>query len=374
MTTLGNKVAARNAAVAAGVPVMPATAPLPRDMKTVKKLAAEVGYPLMLKASWGGGGRGMRVIETEADLDAQLDVARREAGAAFGNDEVYLEKLVRRARHVEVQILGDLHGNLVHLFERDCSVQRRNQKVVERAPAPYLDDARRTELCDAALRLARAVNYTHAGTVEFLMDADTGKFYFIEVNPRIQVEHTVTEQVTGIDIVKAQIRITEGARIGDANCPVPAQADIRLNGHALQCRITTEDPENNFTPDYGRITAYRSAAGFGLRLDAGTAYTGAVITPYYDSLLVKVTAWAPTPDEAIRRMDRALREFRIRGAVDQPAVPRERHQPSAISPPGGARRASSTRRRSCSSSGSAATARRACCASSATSRSTAIRR
>ena len=331
MTTLGNKVAARNAAVAAGVPVMPATGPLPRtavapdaddemraaamaaDVAAAQRAAAEVGYPLMLKASWGGGGRGMRVIESEADLAAQLPVARREALAAFGNDEVYLEKLVRRARHVEVQLLGDTHGNLVHLFERDCSVQRRNQKVVERAPAPYLDASGRQALCDAALALGRAVNYTHAGTVEFLMDADTGKFYFIEVNPRIQVEHTVTEQVTGIDIVKAQIRITEGARIGEPAGPVPAQADIRLNGHALQCRITTEDPENGFTPDYGRITAYRSAAGFGLRLDGGTAYTGAVITPYYDSLLVKVTAWAPSAEEAIRRMDRGLREFRIRG-------------------------------------------------------------
>jgi pyruvate carboxylase len=269
----------------------------------------------MLKASWGGGGRGMRVIESPADLDAQLEVARREAGAAFGNDEVYLEKLVRRARHAEVQVIGDRHGNLVHLFERDCSVQRRNQKVVERAPAPYLSEAGRDELCEAALRLARAVDYTHAGTVEFLMDADTDRFYFIEVNPRIQVEHTVTEQVTGIDIVKAQLRISEGARIGEPDCPVPAQADIRLNGHALQCRITTEDPENNFTPDYGRITAYRSAAGFGLRLDGGTAYSGAVITPYYDSLLVKVTAWAPTAQEAIRRMDRGLREFRIRGVA-----------------------------------------------------------
>ncbi|MBK8766854.1 MAG: pyruvate carboxylase [Burkholderiaceae bacterium] len=333
MTTLGNKVAARNAAVAAGVPVMPATGPLPRtllqpdaaaaqraaadeaDMQGSLAAAAAVGYPLMLKASWGGGGRGMRVIESEADLVSQLPVARREAAAAFGNDEVYLEKLVRRARHVEVQILGDTHGNLVHLFERDCSVQRRNQKVVERAPAPYLDQAGRDELCKSALALGRAVGYTHAGTVEFLMDADTGKFYFIEVNPRIQVEHTVTEQVTGIDIVKSQIRVTEGARIGDANCPVPRQQDIRLNGHALQCRITTEDPENGFTPDYGRITAYRSAAGFGLRLDGGTAYSGAVITPYYDSLLVKVTAWAPTAEEAIRRMDRGLREFRIRGVA-----------------------------------------------------------
>jgi pyruvate carboxylase len=313
MTTLGNKVAARAAAVAAGVPVMPATGPLPRDLAQARVLAAEVGYPLMLKASWGGGGRGMRVLETEDDLAAQLEVARREAASAFGNDEVYLEKLVRRARHVEVQVMGDGHGNIVHLFERDCSVQRRNQKVVERAPAPYLDAATREYLCGCAIALARAVNYTHAGTVEFLLDADTGKFFFIEVNPRIQVEHTVTEQVTGIDIVKSQIRITEGARIGDPDCPVPAQAQIRLNGHALQCRITTEDPENGFTPDYGRITAYRSAAGFGLRLDGGTAYTGAVITPYYDSLLVKVTASAPTAHEAIRRMDRGLREFRIRG-------------------------------------------------------------
>jgi len=328
MRTLGNKVAARNAAVAAGVPVMPATPPLPLDMDACKQAAAEVGYPLMLKASWGGGGRGMRVLENEQDLEELLPVARREAAAAFGNDEVYVEKLVRRARHVEVQILGDTHGNVVHLYERDCTVQRRNQKVVERAPAPYLDAAGRAELCEAALRLMRAVGYTHAGTVEFLMDADTGKFYFIEVNPRIQVEHTVTEQVTGIDIVKAQIRITEGGEIGrpedtfdsagnlvQHGTGVPPQADIPLNGHAIQCRITTEDPENNFLPDYGQLSAYRSAAGFGVRLDAGTAYGGAVITPYYDSLLVKVTTSAQTPAEAIRRMDRALREFRIRGVA-----------------------------------------------------------
>ncbi len=328
MTVLGNKVSARNAAAAAGVPVMPATGPLPADEAACRELAAGIGYPLMLKASWGGGGRGMRVVRSHEELAAQLPVARREAAAAFGNDEVYLEKLVERAHHVEVQVLGDLHGQLVHLFERDCSVQRRNQKVVERTPAPYLDDERRAALCESALALARAVGYTHAGTVEFLMDADTRDFYFIEVNPRIQVEHTVTEQVTGIDIVKAQIRITEGARIGERDdrhdarghrvalgSGVPAQSEIRLNGHALQCRITTEDPENGFTPDYGRISAYRSAAGFGIRLDGGTAYSGAVITPYYDSLLVKVTAWAPTAPEAIRRMDRALREFRIRGVA-----------------------------------------------------------
>ncbi|TWO79479.1 pyruvate carboxylase [Denitratisoma oestradiolicum] len=313
MRTLGNKVSARNAAVAAGVPVMPATGPLPREFDEAARLAGGIGYPLMLKASWGGGGRGMRVIESEEDLRTQLDVARREAMAAFGNDEVYLEKLVINARHVEVQVIGDRHGTAIHLFERDCSVQRRNQKVVEQAPAPYLDASQREVLCNAALSLARAVDYTHAGTVEFLMDGDTGKFYFIEVNPRIQVEHTVTEQVTGVDIVKAQIRICEGGRIGAPDSDLPAQEDIRLSGHALQCRITTEDPEHNFTPDYGRISAYRSPAGFGIRLDAGTAYTGAVITPYYDSLLVKVTAWAPSAREAIHRMDRALREFRVRG-------------------------------------------------------------
>ena len=313
MRTLGNKVAARAVAIQANVPVVPATGALPNDIEGAKALALTVGYPLMLKASWGGGGRGMRVIETEADLAPMMEVAKREALAAFGNDEVYLEKLVRRARHVEVQVLGDKHGNLVHLFERDCSVQRRNQKVVERAPAPYMDEATRQELCASALRLAKEANYSHAGTVEYLFDVDSGKYYFIEVNPRIQVEHTVTEVVTGVDIVKAQIRVTEGAKVGDDDSFIPLQQDITLRGHALQCRVTTEDPENNFTPDYGKIAVYRSAAGFGIRLDAGTAYAGAVITPYYDSLLVKVTAWGHTPDEAAARMDRALREFRVRG-------------------------------------------------------------
>lgn len=313
MRQLGNKVAARNLAMRAGVPVVPATPALPLDLYEAKVLADAVGYPLMLKASWGGGGRGMRVVENADELPGALDVARREAKAAFGNDEVYLEKLVRRARHVEVQVLGDRHGELVHLFERDCTVQRRNQKVVERAPAPYLDEGTRQALCTSALQLARAADYTHAGTVEFLMDADTGKFYFIEVNPRIQVEHTVTEQITGVDIVKAQIRVTEGYRIGDEESFIPKQPDIRMSGHALQCRVTTEDPENAFTPDYGKIAVYRSAAGFGIRLDAGTAYSGAVITPFYDSLLVKVTAWGHSSDEAALRMDRALREFRVRG-------------------------------------------------------------
>ena len=316
MRTLGNKVTARDLAASVGVPVVPATPPLPGDEGACRRLAEEVGYPLMLKASWGGGGRGMRIVETPAELTAQIDAGRREAEATFGNGEVYLEKLVERARHVEVQILGDRHGNLVHLFERDCSLQRRNQKIVERAPAPYLDDDRRREVCQAALTLCRAADYVGAGTVEFLMDADGGAFYFIEVNPRIQVEHTVTEEVTGIDIVKAQIQIALGGRVGDARATgVPAQNGIRLHGHAMQCRITTEDPESNFKPDYGRITAYRGATGFGIRLDGGTAYSGAVITRYYDSLLEKVTAWAATREEAIRRMDRALREFRIRGVA-----------------------------------------------------------
>ncbi|KQZ49436.1 pyruvate carboxylase [Rhizobium sp. Root149] len=315
MRQLGNKVAARNLAISVGVPVVPATEPLPDDMTIVARMAEEIGYPVMLKASWGGGGRGMRAIRDPKDLAKEVTEAKREAMAAFGKDEVYLEKLVERARHVESQILGDTHGNVVHLFERDCSIQRRNQKVVERAPAPYLSEAQRQELAGYSLKIAAATNYIGAGTVEYLMDADTGKFYFIEVNPRIQVEHTVTEVVTGIDIVKAQIHILEGAAIGTPESGVPAQADIRLNGHALQCRITTEDPEQNFIPDYGRITAYRSAAGFGIRLDGGTAYTGAIITRYYDPLLVKVTASGGTPQEAISRMDRALREFRIRGVA-----------------------------------------------------------
>src|SRR6202167_2081213 len=315
MRRLGNKVEARNLAAAAGVPVMPATPPLPADESQVRAMAAVVGYPVMLKASWGGGGRGMRVVEDDRELIETVAAARREAKAAFGKDEVYLEKLIRRARHVEVQMLGDTHGNLVHLYERDCTVQRRNQKVVERAPAAFLSDAERSALCEAALEIGRAVEYCSAGTVEFLQDADTGKFYFIEVNPRIQVEHTVTECVTGIDLVKAQIRIATGARIGTPESGVPKQEDIHVTAHALQCRVTTEDPENNFVPDYGHVTAYRSPAGLGIRLDAGTAYAGAIITRFYDSLLVKVTAWSPTPEETIARMHRALWEFRIRGVV-----------------------------------------------------------
>ncbi|MFC3179502.1 pyruvate carboxylase [Cypionkella sinensis] len=312
MRALGDKASARRVAMAAGVPVIPATEVLGDDFDAIKKEAAEVGYPLMLKASWGGGGRGMRPINGPDELIDKVREGRREAEAAFGNGEGYLEKMIIRARHVEVQILGDKHGAIYHLYERDCTVQRRNQKVVERAPAPYLTDAQRAEVCELGRKICAHVGYECAGTVEFLMDMDSQKFYFIEVNPRVQVEHTVTEQVTGIDIVQAQILIAEGKTLAEATGK-PAQEDIHLTGHALQCRVTTEDPQNNFIPDYGRLTAYRSATGNGIRLDGGTAYAGGVITRYYDSLLVKVTATAQTPKAAIARMDRALREFRIRG-------------------------------------------------------------
>ena len=312
MRALGDKASARRVAIKADVPVIPATEVLGDDFDAIKREAGEIGYPLMLKASWGGGGRGMRPINNEAELIEKVREGRREAEAAFGNGEGYLEKMILRARHVEVQLLGDTHGGLYHLFERDCTVQRRNQKVVERAPAPYLTEAQRVEVCGLALKIGQAVGYQNAGTVEFLMDMDSGNFYFIEVNPRVQVEHTVTEEVTGIDIVQAQIKIAEGATLAEAT-GAASQGDVTLSGHALQCRVTTEDPQNNFIPDYGRITAYRSATGMGIRLDGGTAYSGGVITRYYDSLLVKVTAWAQTPDQAIKRMDRALREFRVRG-------------------------------------------------------------
>ncbi|WP_099827587.1 pyruvate carboxylase [Oceaniglobus indicus] len=312
MRALGDKASARRVAIEAGVPVIPATEVLGDDMAKIAQQAEEVGYPLMLKASWGGGGRGMRPINGPDELEEKVREGRREAEAAFGNGEGYLEKMILRARHVEVQILGDKHGAIYHLWERDCSVQRRNQKVVERAPAPYLSAAQREKLCNLGKKICEHVDYECAGTVEFLMDMESGEFYFIEVNPRVQVEHTVTEEVTGIDIVRAQILIAEGKSLVEAT-GTPSQYDVQLRGHAIQCRITTEDPTNNFIPDYGRITTYRSATGMGIRLDGGTAYAGAVITRYYDSLLVKVTASAPTPEAAIARMDRALREFRIRG-------------------------------------------------------------
>ena len=310
---LGDKVAAREIAVKAGVPVLPGTSQAVQSIEEAQQLAQRMGYPVMLKAAKGGGGRGMRMIDSEDQLASALEQAQREAKNAFGSDEVFIEKLVRRARHIEVQILGDSYGNLIHLFERDCSVQRRHQKVVELAPAPNLDRKLASKLHEAALAIGRNVGYCNAGTVEFLLDVDSGEYYFIEVNPRIQVEHTVTEEVTGIDLVRAQILVAMGHRLGDAQVGLPAQNDIQLTGCAVQCRVTTEDPANQFRPDYGRITHYRSAGGMGVRLDAGSAFSGAVVNPFYDSLLVKVTTRGRNLREASRRMERCLQEFRIRG-------------------------------------------------------------
>jgi pyruvate carboxylase len=310
---LGDKTAARKLAQKAGIPVVPGTEEPVRSARQAEKIAAEIGFPLIIKAAFGGGGRGMRVVDKAADFSGRLEEARREAGAAFGNDSVFLERFVRRARHIEVQILGDRHGNILHLYERDCSVQRRHQKVVEVAPAVALNDSIRRALADAAVALARAAGYYNAGTVEFLVDADSGEWYFIEVNPRIQVEHTVTEMVTGIDLVRCQIQVAQGLELHGNDMNLPAQDKVPLYGYALQCRITTEDPANSFVPDYGKLSTYRSPAGFGIRLDGGSAYGGAVITPYYDSLLVKMTAWGREFRHACQRMDRGLREFRVRG-------------------------------------------------------------
>ncbi len=310
---LGDKTAARQLAVEAGVPVLPGTQNPVESLAQVRKIAPSIGFPLILKAAFGGGGRGMRVVHRMEDLETRFQEASAEAKAAFGNGAVFLERYIRRAKHVEVQILGDTHGNIVHLWERDCSVQRRHQKVVEVAPAIGLADEIRQALCDAAVRLGRFANYRSAGTVEFLVDTESGEWFFIEVNPRVQVEHTVTEMVTGVDIVRAQIQIAQGLELHGEEMAIPQQAEIRVNGAALQCRVTTEDPAKNFLPDYGKISTYRSPAGFGVRLDGASAYGGAVITPYYDSLLVKVTTWGNNFKIACQRMDRVLREFRIRG-------------------------------------------------------------
>ncbi|MBM3787130.1 MAG: pyruvate carboxylase [Acidobacteria bacterium] len=310
---LGDKTAARRLAQQAGVPVVPGTPKPIQDPAKAAEAARAIGFPVIIKAAFGGGGRGMRVVLDPASLAGKLAEAQQEAAAAFGNGAVFIERYIRRPRHVEVQILADKQGNTLHLYERDCSVQRRHQKVVEVAPAIGLDDRIRRELAAAAVALARQAKYENAGTVEFLVDAGTGEWYFIEVNPRVQVEHTVTELITGIDIVQTQILIAQGHSLHGPEIHLPQQEGIPLHGTALQCRVTTEDPANNFLPDYGKIQTYRSPAGFGIRLDGASAYGGAVITPFYDSLLVKVTAWGRTFPEACNRMDRALREFRVRG-------------------------------------------------------------
>jgi len=310
---MGDKTAARALAQRIRVPVLPGTEDPVSDRAEALKIAKEIGFPLIIKAAFGGGGRGMRVVEKAADLGALLDEAQAEAGRAFGNPAVFLEKYIPRAKHIEVQILGDRHGNVIHLHERDCSVQRRHQKVIEVAPSYGLPREVINELCSAAVRIAREIRYDNAGTVEFLYDLDRHEWFFIEMNPRIQVEHTVTEVITGLDLVRAQILIAQGHSLHSPEVGMPAQDDIPRNGFALQCRITTEDPENKFVPDYGRIQAYRSPGGFGVRLDGAAGFAGSVITPFYDSMLVKVIASGQSYEVALQRMRRVLSEFRIRG-------------------------------------------------------------
>ncbi|MFM1653953.1 pyruvate carboxylase [Brevibacillus sp. B_LB10_24] len=308
----GDKVAARNLAVEAGVPVIPGTPKPIESLQEAMLFAKEHGYPIIIKGVSGGGGRGMRIVRSQDQLQDALDRARSEARSSFGNATVYLERYLENPKHIEVQIIGDQYGNVVHLFERDCSVQRRHQKVVEVAPSLALSDELRESICRSALTLMKQAGYSNAGTVEFLLTPDQ-KYYFIEVNPRIQVEHTITELITGIDIVQTQILIAEGHALTDPKISINSQEDVKMSGYAIQCRVTTEDPENGFAPDTGRILAWRDGGGFGVRLDGGNGYPGANVTPYYDSLLVKISTYGDTFEQASRKMLRTLREFRIRG-------------------------------------------------------------
>ena len=310
---MGDKTAARSVAEKLKIPTLSGTKDPVADKKEAMVVAKKVGFPLIIKAAFGGGGRGMRVVHEAKDLERLLDEAQTEAKRAFGNGAVFLEKFVGKAKHIEVQILADKHGEVLHLHERDCSVQRRHQKVIEMAPSYGVDQKIVDALCEASVRIAREVGYSHAGTVEFLVDVEKGDWFFIEMNPRIQVEHTVTEEITGIDIVRGQIQIAQGHKLHGETMALPAQDKVEKSGFAIQCRITTEDPENGFTPDFGKILTYRSAGGFGVRLDGALGTSNAVITPYYDSMLVKVTVFGRSYDVALDRMDRSLREFRIRG-------------------------------------------------------------
>lgn len=307
----GDKVKAREQAVSAKIPVIPGTDGPVANLQEVEQFSETYGFPIMIKAALGGGGRGMRLVNSKEELQSAYERAKSEAKAAFGSDEVYVEKAIIKPKHIEVQIIGDTHGNIVHLYERDCSIQRRHQKVVEIAPSNSISEQLRNDICDAAVKLMKNVGYINAGTVEFLV-ADN-QFYFIEVNPRIQVEHTITEMITGLDIVHAQIKVAEGLDLHSKEVGIPAQDKIPLFGYAIQSRVTTEDPANDFMPDTGKLMVYRSSGGFGVRLDAGNGFQGAVVTPYYDSLLVKISTWGMTFEEAAAKMDRNLREFRIRG-------------------------------------------------------------
>ncbi|MBA3704599.1 MAG: ATP-grasp domain-containing protein, partial [Bacteroidetes bacterium] len=312
MEQLGDKIAAKKVAIEAKVPIIPDSQKNLTSSEIALAEAKRIGFPVMLKAASGGGGRGMRVIRTEEELEKSFNEARREAKNAFGDDTVFLEKFIENPKHIEVQILGDRHGNIVHLFERDCSIQRRFQKVVEIAPAPNLKQETKDKLYEYALRLAKKVGYNNAGTAEFLVDKNE-EVFFIEVNPRIQVEHTVTEEITGIDIVRSQILIASGHSLKSSGIFINSQEEIKCNGFAIQCRITTEDPQNDFKPDYGTITAYRNAGGYGIRIDEGSSYPGVKISPFFDSMLVKITASGRTLKGVSQRLQRVLSEFRIRG-------------------------------------------------------------
>jgi len=312
MRNLGDKIAAKKIAAQANIPVIEASPEPLTDLEAVQAYAIKIGYPIMIKAATGGGGRGMRVVHQATDLNKAYLEASSEAKTAFGDDRVFIEKYIDNPKHLEVQILGDKHGNLVHLFERDCSVQRRFQKVVEIAPSIGLQQGTLNALHQYAVNICKQAGYVNAGTVEFLVDK-AENIYFIEVNTRIQVEHTITEVITGIDLVRAQILIAAGENLEDDMLGIGKQKDISYRGYAIQCRITTEDPANDFKPDYGRLVAYRSASGFGIRLDAGNAYAGALVSPFFDSMLVKITGWGHRFEDAADRLHRALREFRIRG-------------------------------------------------------------
>ena len=312
LKSLGDKITAKEVAVANNIPIIQSNQKPLKDIDTALSEAKNIGYPIMLKAASGGGGRGMRVIRQPEELKGAFNESKREALNAFGDDTVFLEKFVENPKHIEIQIVADNYGNTVHLFERDCSVQRRYQKVIEFAPSYDLNQETKDALYKYAINICKAVDYNNIGTVEFLVD-DDGSIYFIEVNPRIQVEHTVTEVVTNIDLVKTQLFIAGGYKLSDQQIKIPNQEAIKVTGYALQCRITTEDPQNDFKPDYGEITTYRSASGFGIRLDAGSVYQGAIVSPFFDSMLVKVTANSRTLDGACRKVRRALAEFRIRG-------------------------------------------------------------
>ncbi|MCF6460202.1 pyruvate carboxylase [Clostridium sp. Cult3] len=312
MVNLGDKIKSKKVANSVGVPTIPGIEKAVLSEEDAIQFADYCGYPVMLKAAAGGGGRGMRVVKDEKDLIREYYSAKNEAKKAFGIDDIFIEKYLEKPKHIEVQILGDKYGNIVHLYERDCSIQRRHQKVIEYTPAFSITEEQRQKICDDAVKIAKAVNYRGAGTVEFLLDK-YGNHYFIEVNPRIQVEHTVSEMVTGIDIVQSQILIAEGYPLDSKEIGIKGQEDVEPRGYAIQCRVTTEDPLNNFSPDTGTIDIYRTGSGFGIRLDGGTGFTGATISPYYDSLLVKVTAWSRTFEDAVRKVNRTLREVKIRG-------------------------------------------------------------